>query len=165
MVYGLLGIIGFQNIKIGITSVIVITILRFLVGFNASGTLNPIIMSELFDYQQYKTGQRIEGFMQSFFTIATGSISAFLLYIPTIIQRKIGFQPANYQGEGYVLNAYDMEIMTKWFNTAAIISCVSGILFIVLMMFYNLNKDKYQKAVESLRDNTVSFSNGEVTNY
>ena len=53
VVYGLFVIIGFQNIKIGITSVIVITISRFLVGFNASGTLNPIIMSELFDYQQY----------------------------------------------------------------------------------------------------------------
>lgn len=161
IVYGLLGIIGFQNIKIGITSVIVITISRFLIGFNANGTLTPIIMSELFDYQQYKTGQRIEGFMQSLFTIATGSISSFLLYIPTVIQKKLGFQPANYQGKGYVPSVEDMEVMTTWFNVAAIISCISGVLFIALMMFYNLNKEKYEKAIDSLKNNAVSYSNVE----
>ena len=99
--------------------------------------------------------------MQSLFTIATGSISSFLLYIPTAIQKKLGFQPANYQGKGYVPSVEDMEVMTTWFNVAAIISCISGVLFIALMMFYNLNKEKYEKAIDSLKNNAVSSSNVE----
>ena len=56
--YGILCIIGYENISAGTPTAVVITIVRFITCFNAVGTLTPIMLSEIYDYQQWKTGRR-----------------------------------------------------------------------------------------------------------
>ena len=64
--YLILGSIGIENIPQGTWSVVVITLLRFISLFNAIASLQPLMMAQLSDYQQLKTGKRLEGFIQTF---------------------------------------------------------------------------------------------------
>lgn len=149
--YGVLCIIGYENIPAGTTTAIVITIVRFVTCFNAVGTLTPIMLSEIYDYQQWKTGRRLEGFIQTFAVSMTGLVSQFAMFIPTFIQQKIGYQPMNFKNGAEYLPE-NIAIMNQWFNISAVITVVSGILFIAVMAFYPLSKKKYNQIMEELKE-------------
>ncbi len=149
--YGMLCIIGYENIPAGTTTAIVITIVRFVTCFNAVGTLTPIMLSEIYDYQQWKTGRRLEGFIQTFAVSMTGLVSQFAMFIPTFIQQKIGYQPMNFKNGAEYLPE-NIAIMNQWFNISAVITVVSGILFIAVMAFYPLSKKKYNQIMEELKE-------------
>lgn len=149
--YGALWIIGYENIPVGTTSAVVISIVRFLSYFNAVGTLTPIMLSEIYDYQQWKTGRRLEGFIQTFAISLTGLVTQFAMFIPTFIQQKIGYQPMNFKNGAEYL-AENVEIMNRWFDISAGITVISGILFIIVMAFYPLSKKKYNKIMEELKE-------------
>jgi Na+/melibiose symporter-like transporter len=55
--YVILVIIGYENIPVGAISATVITALRFMALFNAVGSLLPLMLAEIYDYQQWKTGK------------------------------------------------------------------------------------------------------------
>ena len=149
--YTVLGVIGYENIPAGTPTAVVVTIIRFAVCFNAVGTLTPIMLSEIYDYQQWKTGRRLEGFIQTFAVSLTGLALQFSMFIPTIIQQRIGFQPMNFKNGAEYLPE-NIEIMTRWFDISAWITVISGILFIVVMAFYPLSKKKYEKIMEELKE-------------
>ncbi len=149
--YGVLWIIGYENIPVGTTTAVVVSIVRFVSYFNAIGTLTPIMLSEIYDYQQWKTGRRLEGFIQTFAISLTGLTSQFAMFIPTIIQQKIGFQPMNFKNGAEYL-AENVDIMNRWFDIAAGITVVSGILFIIVMAFYPLSKQRYNTIMEELKE-------------
>lgn len=149
--YGVLCIIGYENIPVGTPTAIVITIVRFVTCFNAVGTLTPIMLSEIYDYQQWKTSRRLEGFIQTFAVSMTGLVTQFAMFIPTFIQQKIGYQPMNFKN-GAEYFPENIEIMNQWFNISAVITVVSGILFIVVMAFYPLSKKKYNQIMEELKE-------------
>lgn len=149
--YGVLWIIGYENIPVGTTTAVVVSIVRFASYFNAIGTLTPIMLSEIYDYQQWKTGRRLEGFIQTFAISLTGLTSQFAMFIPTIIQQKIGYQPMNFKNGAEYL-AENVDIMNRWFDISAGITVVSGILFIIVMAFYPLSKKKYNTIMEELKE-------------
>lgn len=149
--YGVLCIIGYENIPVGTPTAVAITIVRFVTCFNAVGTLTPIMLSEIYDYQQWKTGRRLEGFIQTFAISMTGLVSQFAMFIPTFIQQKIGYQPMNFKNGAQYLPE-NIEIMNQWFNISAVITVVSGILFIAVMAFYPLSKKKYNQIMEELKE-------------
>lgn len=149
--YGALWIIGYENIPKGTTTAVVVSVVRFLSYFNAVGTLTPVMLSEIYDYQQWKTGRRLEGFIQTFAYSLTGLASQFAMFIPTFIQQKIGFQPMNFKnGAEYI--AENVDIMNRWFDISAGITVVSGILYIIVMVFYPLSKQKYNRIMEELKE-------------
>ncbi len=149
--YGILWAIGYENIPVGTTTAVVVSIARFLSYFNAIGTLTPIMLSEIYDYQQWKTGRRLEGFIQTFAISLTGLVSQFAMFIPTFIQQKIGYQPMNFKNGAEYL-AENVDIMNRWFDISAGITVVSGVLFIAVMAFYPLSKKKYNKIMEELKE-------------
>lgn len=149
--YGVLWVIGYDSIPPGTATATVVTVIRFITCFNAVGTLTPIMLSEIYDYQQWKTGRRLEGFIQTFAISLTGLVLQFTMFIPTLIQQKIGFQPMNFKNGAEYL-AENVDIMNQWFNISAGITVVSGILFIVIMAFYPLSKKKYHKIMEELKE-------------
>lgn len=149
--YGVLCVIGYENIPAGKTAAAVITIVRFITCFNAVGTLTPIMLSEIYDYQQWKTGRRLEGFIQTFAVSVTGLVLQFSMFIPTLIQQKIGFQPMNFKNGAEYLPE-NIAIMNQWFNISAVITVISGILFIAVMAFYPLSKKKYNAIMEELKE-------------
>lgn len=149
--YGVLCVIGYENIPAGKTAAAVITIVRFITCFNAVGTLTPIMLSEIYDYQQWKTGRRLEGFIQTFAVSVTGLVLQFSMFIPTLIQQKIGFQPMHFKNGAEYLPE-NIAIMNQWFNISAVITVISGILFIAVMAFYPLSKKKYNAIMEELKE-------------
>lgn len=155
--YGMLCIIGYENIPVGTPTAVVITVVRFVSGFNAAGTLTPIMLSEIYDYQQWKTGRRLEGFIQTFAVSMTGLVAQFAMFIPTFIQQKIGYQPMNFKNGAEYLPE-NIAIMNQWFNISAVITVVSGILFIAVMAFYPLSKKKYNQIMEELKEKSSGIA-------
>lgn len=155
--YGAIYFIGYENIPVGTTTAVVMTVVRFAYYFNALETLKPVMLSEIYDYQQWKTGRRLEGFIQTFAVSLTTLATQFAMFIPTIIQQKIGFQPMNFKNGAEYLPE-NVAIINNWFNIAALISVISGILFIVVMAFYPLSKKRYGKIMEELKQQ----ANGEL---
>lgn len=155
---GVLAIVGFQNMPIGSTSAIIITVLRFVLAFNALGSLQPLVLSELGDYQQAKTGYRLQGYIQTFgYSIPTLAANIGLL-VPALVQGLIGFNPADYQikGENMVFTPDQIAVADKYFNIATIISLVSSVLMFIALIFYTLDKKRYAKIMEELKEKSVN---------
>ena len=65
----ILGFVGFENIPQGTTSAVVLTLLFFLARVNPTYLLIPVMLGDLADYQQLKTGRRFEGHIQNFIMV------------------------------------------------------------------------------------------------
>ncbi|MDR2266183.1 MAG: MFS transporter [Christensenellaceae bacterium] len=152
-----LAIIGYSNIPTGTTSAIVITIIRFFALFNAVGSLLPLMLSEIYDYQQWKTGKRLEGFIQTFSYAAVLMVTQLAFLIPVLIQRQLGFNPNNYfDKQIHEVSSATLKTATDYFDIAQWISVVSGILFIIVILFYNLDKKKYAEIVSELKSKNIN---------
>lgn len=158
--YLLLAIIGFQNFPQGSWTPYVITVFRFIACFNALGSLQPLILSEIGDYQQVKSGYRLEGFIQTFAYSLTAVVGQAAALIPALIQDKMGFNPANYlvpDGvEVFVLSPELIEIAENYGNVALWLSAGSGALMLICLLFYTLDKKKHAKIVEQLKATAVN---------
>lgn len=153
--YGVLVLIGFANIPVGTTTAAVLTVIRFVTCFNAVGTLTPIMLSEIYDYQQWKTGRRLEGFIQTFAVSLTGLVMQFSMFLPALIQQNLGFQPMNFKGGAEYL-AENVAVMNQWFDIASWITVISGGLFIAVMAFYPLSRKRYAAMMEELKSRAVT---------
>lgn len=157
--YLILGIIGFGNFEPGTTSAVVITVLRFVASFNALGSLQPLILSEIGDYQQKLTGYRLEGFIQtiaySFPLVAT----QFCALIPALIQGRLGFNPNNYEikpGQSNILSEELIAIADRYADIAIWISVVSGALMLICLCFYTLDKKRHAAIMSELKARSVN---------
>ncbi|MDE7070985.1 MAG: MFS transporter [Clostridia bacterium] len=152
-------LIGLQNFPQGSWSPYVITIIRFVSLFNALGSLQPLLLSEISDLQQAKSGYRLEGFVQTFayqLTLVVGQLAAL---VPAFIQTKMGFNPSNYkvvEGTDNILSPELIKIAENYGNVALWMSAISGILMLICLLFYNLNKKKHAEVVAQLKANAVN---------
>lgn len=165
--YLILGIIGFQNLEPGTGTAILITVLRFIAIFNALGSLQPLMLSEIADYQQVKTGYRLEGFIQTFAYSLVGLVTQLAFFIPAIVQGVIGFNPNDYSiiirdgfkeplPEDNILSQELIDVANQYFNIAIWISVVSGALMLICLIFYPLSKKKHAQVVEELKAKSVN---------
>ncbi|MCM1545345.1 MAG: MFS transporter [Ruminococcus sp.] len=106
--------------------------------------LTTSMTAEIFDYQQWKTGTRLEGFITQFGGMLTAAASMLTGLI----------QPFFYEYYGLVSDynvLYDASVRTPIFNVLIIISIVSGLLGIIPMFFFNLKEKDHQKIIEDLK--------------
>lgn len=166
--YLILGCVGIENIPQGTWSIILITTLRFISLFNAIASLQPLMMAQLSDYQQYKTGKRLEGFIQTF------------LYALVLVFTNLGIlamayvksEVFNYQSSAFVKpedapedwapDAQAVESALKYFNLAFIVSAVSAGLMFIVMIFYKLGKKEHAEIVEKLKELGLKQGNEQV---
>ena len=166
--YLVLGCIGIENIPQGGWSIVIITALRFISLFNAIASLQPLMMAQLSDYQQYKTGKRLEGFIQTF------------LYALVLVFTNLGIlamayvksEVFNYQSSAFVKpedapedwapDAQAVESALKYFNLAFIVSAVSAGLMFIFMIFYKLGKKEHAEIVEKLKELGLKQGNEQV---
>lgn len=150
-----LALIGLQNFPQGSWSPYVITVFRFISLFNALSSLQPLILSEIGDLQQVKSGYRLEGFIQTFAYSLTALVGQTMALIPALIQGKMGFNPANYlKPDGvdkYYLSEDVIKIAENYGNVALLISAISSALMLICLVFYNLDKKKHAEIVEQLK--------------
>ncbi|MBQ9878920.1 MAG: MFS transporter [Clostridia bacterium] len=111
--------------------------------------LNPAIQADIRDYQQYKSGERIDGMfgavalIGSFITMATSSV------LPAVYE-KYGI----YSGNGYenmydVL--YDTNVLFKLVGVLAILSAVGAALNVIPFFFYDLTETKQKSIIRILK--------------
>jgi len=150
---------GFPNLPTGFVSILLISLYGFMHNFNAGVSMvaGPSMHAEQYDYQQYLTGRRLEGFMNTVTAWTVAPVGALVAYIPTIIQGRIGFQ----QGEerfqtDLVYLPENMAIANQWFNVAGIITVISAVLFITaILLFYRLTKKEHAKVLAEIQARSV----------
>ena len=149
--YAILGIIGVENIAQGTTSAVLLTLFRFIALFNAIASLQPLMLSEISDYQQLKTGKRLEGFIQMFaYTLVLVFTNVGYVVI-AYVKQGMGYQPNNYFNVKTVSDEL-MKIATDYFDLALWISAISAALMAIAMIFYPLGKKEHAKIVEQLKE-------------
>ena len=151
----ILGFVGFENIPQGTTSAVVLTLLFFLARVNPTYLLIPVMLGDLADYQQYKTGRRLEGHIQNFIMVIPVMLSFVFMLAAWFWQRDIGFEPSNYT-DIEVVPQYLQDIATEWFTAAFLISAASILGMIIILMFYPLSKKKVEEVTAALSGASVN---------
>ncbi len=154
------GLIGFQNVPIGILSIVEQTIL-FLVASIGNGVvvMIPMLIGDIADYQQSISGKRLEGHIQNFLITIPLLFSQVVMLGLSFWQKAIGFEPKDYSTDVMVplpdgsLPAYSATqqgIANQWFNIVCIICAISSALMMFVLFFYPLSKKKHQEAVDKI---------------
>lgn len=125
--------------------------------------LNPAIQADIRDYQQYKSGERIDGMfgavamIGSFVTMATSSV------LPAVYE-KYGI----YSGNGYE-NMYDVlydpQVLYALVGVLVILSAVGAALNLIPYFFYDLTETKQKAIIKILQIRAMfeDYGNGVLT--
>lgn len=147
--------IGIQNIPIGTKSAISLTIFMFLASLDPTYLIIPLLLGDIADYQQQKTGKRFEGNIQNFIFTIPLLLSQFFMLGASFWQKSIGFEQKDYANLDVIPEALQ-KVGTSWFNAATIISIVSGLLLILVISFYPLSKKRHNEILEDLKLHSAS---------
>lgn len=153
--YAVLGFVGVQNIPQGTVSAVVLTALRFIALFNATVQLQPLMLSEISDYQQYKTGKRLEGFIQMFAYTLVLVFTNVGLVVMAYVKQAMGYEPKNYFNVNTVSDEL-MDVATRYFNIAFLVSAGSAALMFLALIFYNLSKKEHARIMEELKLRSIA---------
>ena len=166
--YLILGCVGIENIPQGTWSIILITTLRFISLFNAIASLQPLMMAQLSDYQQYKTGKRLEGFIQTFrYALVLVCTNLGILAMAYVKSEVFNYQSSAFvkpedAPDDWAPDAQAVESALKYFNLAFIVSAVSAGLMFIVMIFYKLGKKEHAEIVEKLKELGLKQGNEQV---
>lgn len=111
--------------------------------------LNPTIQADIRDYQQYKTGERIDGMFAavgligSLVTMATSSV------LPAVYEKYGIFDGNGYENMYDVL--YDTNVLYKLIGVLVILSSVGAALNVVPFFFYDLTETKQRAIIKILQ--------------
>ncbi|MEG2085086.1 MAG: MFS transporter [Clostridia bacterium] len=103
----------------------------------------PAVQAEIYDYQQYKTGDRLEGFLSQFGTMITTAIGMAFAFVAPAVYRKFG----------YIDNVevlYDTTTLLNIIKVMCGIGVASGILSVIPYFFYDLSEKKHKKIMQIL---------------
>ena len=159
--YIILGIVGVQNIPQGTVSAVVLTLLRYIALFNGITSLQPLMLSEISDYQQVMTGKRLEGFVQMFAYTLVLVFTNIGYVVMAYVKQAMGYQPANYFNVTTVSDEL-MNTAINYYNLAFYVSAISAALMCITMLFYKLDKKKHAEIVEELRRRSLSEGHDEL---
>lgn len=152
IIYGILGIIGYQRIPVGWASSIILTGCFFIASITPVYLIVPMMLGEVADYQQRVTKRRLEGQMQTLIFIVPLVILQVGMIFMGMIQNKIGFEPSDFNVPGLIKYTPELQaVACKWFNVSSIISSVSGLLMVITLLFYPLSRKKYAKVMDELK--------------
>ena len=153
----ILGFVGFGNIPQGTTSAVVITILLFIARVNPTNLLNPVMLGDLADYQQYKTGRRLEGHIQNFIMVIPVMLSFVFMLCGWVWQQDIGFEPSAYKGNIDIPYTADLlNTASEWFTAAFLLTAASILGMIIILIFYPLSKKKVEEVTVALSGASVN---------
>ena len=109
------------------------------------GVVTTSMQAEIYDYQQWKTGTRLEGFITQFggmITTVSGMFTSLIL-------------PYFYEHYGLVDDytvLYEESVRTPIFNILIITTIISCFLSVIPIFFYNLKEKDHKKIIEELKE-------------
>ena len=160
VVCAILGFVGIENIPIGTTSAVVLTILFFIACINPTYLLVPVMLGEIADYQQAKNGKRYEGYLQNYIFTIPGVFTQVAMLLAWIWQSAIGFEPAQISKdiqELHFVAESTRAIANEWFNAAFLLSAASAALMIIILLFYPLTKKKSAEITAKLQSEAANM--------
>ncbi len=112
----------------------------------------PAIGAQIYDYQQYKTGDRLEGFISQFGTIITSAIGIGTAYVLPFIQKTFG-----YTSDATVLN--NPNVIYPIIMYSCVAGTISGILGTIPYLFWDLNEKRHESIIEILKVRALKEDN------
>ncbi len=100
--------------------------------------------AEIFDYQQWKTGVRLEGFITQLGAMLTTFAGMFTGLIIPYFYEHYGLE------KDYTV-LYDASVRTPIFNILIITTIISCVICVIPILFYDLNEKDHQKIIEELK--------------
>ncbi len=127
--------------------------------------LNPAINADIRDYQQYITGERIDGMFSaiglitSFITMLTSTV------IPVIFDRY-GINDTNGYENSFDILKYEPDTLYSLVNLLIVLSVVGAIMNVIPYFFYDLSELKQRAMVSILKVRAMfeDFGNGALKN-
>ena len=125
--------------------------------------INPAIQADIRDYQQYKSGERIDGMfgavamIGSFVTMATSSV------LPAVYEKYGIFAGNGYENMYDVL--YDQTTLYRLVGVLVILSAVGAALNAIPFFFYDLTETKQKAIIKILQIRAMfeDYGNGVLT--
>ena len=173
VVCGALGFVGIENIPQGTVSAVVLTLLFFIAQCNPTYLLIPVMLGEIADWQQARTGKRYEGHLQNFIFTIPGVFSQVAMLASWLWQNAIGFEPAQISNdiseavgkiaEGAaidpttIVSAETHALANEWFNACFLLTAGSILLMIILLCFYPLTRKKHAELIAELESKATNL--------
>lgn len=109
--------------------------------------ISTVMVSDVLDYQQWKSGKRLEGFWQNYTAFISTIIGLFTgMLAPLFLSfGGIGF------GDDINVALQDPELMTGAFKYTTILALIGAVLSAVPMFFYDLTESKHANYVRVLK--------------
>ena len=104
----------------------------------------PAIQTQMYDYQQFQTGERQEGFISQCVASLTMAIGIGLSFVNPAIYKLHGFND-----DPTVLT--NPDVLYGIIATSAILAIVSGILGTIPMFFWDITEKKHACIIETLK--------------
>lgn len=106
--------------------------------------ITSAVTADIFDYQQWKTGKRLEGFITQFGSMLVTAATMGSAFILPYFYRHYGL------GTDYDV-LYDSAVRTPIFNVIIITTVISCLLTVIPMLFYDMTEKKQQEIIEDLK--------------
>ena len=128
----------------------------------------PAIQADIRDYQQYKTGERIDGMFAAVATIGNLVTLATSAVLPAV-QEKFGI----YEGNGYekpfdilFVDSGEPDLLWKFLPALIIMSAVGAFLNVVPYFFYDFDEKKQKSVIRVLQVRALfeDYANGALKN-
>lgn len=114
------------------------------VSIGGDGVMVSSMTADVFDYQQWRTGKRLEGFITQFSgMLVTGATMIFNLILPWF------YEHYGLQNDYTVL--YDEAIRTPIFNVMIITTVISCVAAVIPILFYDMTEKKQKQIIEDLK--------------
>lgn len=108
--------------------------------------------AEIFDYQQWKTGTRLEGFITQFGSMITTLAGMFTSLIVPYFYEYYGLE------EDYTV-LYDASVRTPIFNVLIITTIISCVICVIPMFFYDLKEANHKQIIADLKERANAEKN------
>lgn len=115
--------------------------------FNGLSYISTIMIPDVLDYQQWKTGKRLEGFWQNFSAFVT---TLFGFFTSALMPLFMSFGGVGF-GDNIDVALKDKTVMMNTFESVTWLGIIFSVLSIIPIFFYDLSEKKHADYIRALR--------------
>ena len=130
--------------------------------FNGLSYISTIMIPDVLDYQQWKTGKRLEGFWQNFSAFVT---TIFGFFTSALMPLFMSFGGVGF-GDNIDEALKDKTIMMDTFQSVTWLGIIFAVLSVIPIFFYDLSEKKHANYIRALRIRAAvkNYENNELDN-
>lgn len=131
---------------------------NFFAGF---GYISMIMVPDVLDYQQWKTGKRLEGFWQNFNNFM---LTFFGIFTTALVPLFLSFAGIGF-GDNIDVALQDPTLMQNSFKSITCLGIFASVLCIIPFFFYDLSEKQHADYIRALKIRAVvnNFKNNDLT--